>query len=335
MNNIFISYIIPCYNIQSYLQTCFNSLVKQRVCDNIDVEFIFVNDGSTDNTLSILKEFKLKDSRVTVLDQPNQGVSSARNNGLKYAKGDYVFFLDSDDSLTDDTSLLMYKLYNEYKPDIIVANAFFVNEISGEKKEWNVCTNLFARIYQTNDFVDQVNALPISFKFYRRDIIIQNGILYDEELKVGEVYVFFLHCLAYSKTIAFTENYIMNYLVRSGSVMRDFNVKRDSLISNTIIKIDYCASLFEFNIKNKLSYNKSFYDIVGMFSFGKYYSGPFWSNEIVDFLESIRKTKIYKDVLKYLMRNHGGFNRKTISLAILCYLPVRLSYILQRIKKVL
>ena len=120
MNNIFISYIIPCYNIQSYLQTCFNSLVKQRVCDNIDVEFIFVNDGSTDNTLSILKEFKLKDSRVTVLDQPNQGVSSARNNGLKYAKGDYVFFLDSDDSLTDDTSLLMYKLYNEYKPDIIV-----------------------------------------------------------------------------------------------------------------------------------------------------------------------------------------------------------------------
>lgn len=330
---VLISYIVPCYNIQNHISRCIDNLSAQKGSEYFDVEYILVNDGSTDGTLTLLREFEKRDHRTVIINQPNQGVSAARNNGLKKAKGKYVFFLDGDDYLTPDASQLLYDVSTESCPDIIISNAFYVNEKTGKKTEWNVCSGLNSGLYSAKSFVDSVKALPISFKTYRRDLLIQNHIYYDEDLKVGEVYTFFLHCLAYANTVAFTDNRIMNYLVRSGSVMREYNVKRDSLILNTIKRIDDYASLFEYDIRTKMSYNKSFYAIVNMFSIKKYYSGVLWNNDVVLFLESVRKNKVYKDVLKSLLHENWGFNRKTISLALHSYLPVSVSYRLHRMKK--
>lgn len=328
----FISYIIPCYNIQNHISRCLESLKSQKDSDSLKVEFVLVNDGSTDATLSLLREFEMTEPRAVVVDQNNQGVSAARNNGLKKAKGKYVFFLDGDDYLVPEASELLYEVSAESNPEIIISNAFYVNERTGEKTEWKPCPGLKPGSYPTERFVDLVKALPISFKTYRRDFLMQNDIYYDEDLKVGEVYTFFLHCLAYAKNVTFTDKFIMNYLVRSGSVMREYNVKRDSLILNTIKRMDEFSSLFKYDIKNKLAYNKSFYAIVNMFSIKKYYAGPLWNNNVVCFLESVRKNEAYKDVLRYILHNNG-FNRRTISLALRCYLPVRVSYRLYRIKR--
>jgi glycosyltransferase involved in cell wall biosynthesis len=330
-NNIFLSYIIPCYNVEKYLPRCIKSLEKQKI-DGFDIEFVFINDGSADDSLRLIREFAARDRRVVVLNQENQGVSAARNNGLTKARGTYVFFLDGDDYLTPEASELLYEVSAASNPDIIISNAFYVNERTGKKTEWKPCPGLKPGSYPTDRFVDLVKALPISFKTYRRDFLMQNDIYYDEDLKVGEVYTFFLHCLAYANTVAFTDKFIMNYLVRSGSVMREYNVKRDSLILNTIKRMDEFSSLFKYDIKNKLAYNNSFYAIVNMFSIKKYYAGPLWNNNVVCFLESVRKNEAYKDVLRYILHNKG-FNRRTISLALRCYLPVRVSYRLYRIKR--
>ena len=114
-----LSIIIPCYNMERFVVRCYHSLAMQRDAD--DVEFIFVNDGSSDNTLSILREIKTKDKRVVIIDQNNAGVSVARNSALAIAKGEYVYLLDGDDYLTIDAIFEIKQLLRCCNHDIIMS----------------------------------------------------------------------------------------------------------------------------------------------------------------------------------------------------------------------
>ena len=96
-NTRFLSIIIPCYNVADYLIGTIDSL--RNLKDAEDCEFIFINDGSTDNTLTIIQDFEKQDNRVRVINQKNAGVSAARNAALKIAKGKYFIPLDGDDKL--------------------------------------------------------------------------------------------------------------------------------------------------------------------------------------------------------------------------------------------
>lgn len=89
-----ISVIVPVYNVDHYLEQCLESIINQTFKD---IEIICVNDGSTDNSEKILNEYKTKDNRIKIINQTNQGLSAARNTGIKYAQGEYVSFIDSDD----------------------------------------------------------------------------------------------------------------------------------------------------------------------------------------------------------------------------------------------
>ena len=88
------SIIVAIYNIQAYIDDCVNSIISQSYGN---FELLLVNDGSTDGSLALLKEWALKDARIKVIDKLNGGLSSARNEGLKYASGDYILFVDGDD----------------------------------------------------------------------------------------------------------------------------------------------------------------------------------------------------------------------------------------------
>lgn len=97
-----LSVIIPIYNVEKYLSRCVNSVLNQTYKD---FELILVDDGSLDNSPEICDGYKKKDSRVKVIHKENGGLSSARNAGLEICKGDYIFFIDSDDWLTDEKGL--------------------------------------------------------------------------------------------------------------------------------------------------------------------------------------------------------------------------------------
>ena len=92
-----VSVILPVYNVSEYLRQCMDSIVGQTLKD---IEIICVDDGSTDDSLEILKEYEAKDKRVKVIEQKNAGAGAARNNGLAIATGEYLSFLDSDDILS-------------------------------------------------------------------------------------------------------------------------------------------------------------------------------------------------------------------------------------------
>ena len=100
MNNIKVSVIVPIYNTAPWLKSCLDSICHQTL-ENIEI--ICINDGSTDNSLEILKEYQQGDSRIQIVDQNNKGLSEARNAGIKVAEGSYLFFMDSDDYLDLDS----------------------------------------------------------------------------------------------------------------------------------------------------------------------------------------------------------------------------------------
>ena len=99
--NVEISVIVPCYNCQDTIKECYNS-IKQSIDSVLSHEIILINDGSTDNTQFILDEIKVTDKNVVVINQENKGVSAARNIGLRNAKGKYISFVDSDDSILEE-----------------------------------------------------------------------------------------------------------------------------------------------------------------------------------------------------------------------------------------
>ncbi len=106
MNQIKVSVIVPVYNAQQYLKDTLDTIIGQSLKS---IEIICVDDGSSDESLSILKDYQNKDSRLIVLTQQNQYAGVARNNGLNIARGKYVVFWDADDLFEKNALECMYK----------------------------------------------------------------------------------------------------------------------------------------------------------------------------------------------------------------------------------
>lgn len=110
-----VSVIVPVYNAEGFLPKCLECLTNQTLKD---IEIICVNDGSTDNSLDILEKFAKKDNRIKIVNQENQGVSCARNNAMKVAIGEYISFIDSDDTVSLNFLELLYDNAVKYGADI-------------------------------------------------------------------------------------------------------------------------------------------------------------------------------------------------------------------------
>lgn len=126
------SIIVPIYNVESFLKECIDSVLLQ---DFQDYELICINDGSTDNSLEVLKTFS--DSRIKIINQENQGLSCARNSGLDIALGEYIWFIDSDDKIAEHSLSDLNKLIDQKPYDLVFFNAtvFFDNK-ELENKGW-------------------------------------------------------------------------------------------------------------------------------------------------------------------------------------------------------
>mgnify|MGYP003401399665 FL=1 len=112
-----VSVIVPVYNVEQYLSDCLESICRQTLKG---IEIIVVNDGSTDNSLSIIKSFQQKYSNIKLINKKNGGLSSARNAGIDMAVGEYLFFVDSDDFIDLDTLEKMYVKANETHCPLII-----------------------------------------------------------------------------------------------------------------------------------------------------------------------------------------------------------------------
>lgn len=153
-----ITVIVPVYNVENYLRKCLDSIITQTYKN---IEIVVVNDGSTDASGEICKEFAEIDHRITYIEQENAGLSAARNTGLENMSGDYVTFVDSDDWIEQDYVETLYKKITEYQADIAVGNYYSFNEsegmfyfhISGDSYYEKVYDNvsIFENLYETQE----------------------------------------------------------------------------------------------------------------------------------------------------------------------------------------
>ncbi|WP_434565300.1 glycosyltransferase [Thermoanaerobacterium thermosaccharolyticum] len=241
-----ISIIIPVYNVEKYLKYCLDSVISQKF--EGQYEIICVNDGSMDSSLEILKEYKKNNSKINVINQENRGLSAARNAGIRNAKGKYIMFVDSDDSLKNSDVLTL--LYNEAEKenlDIVVADFEydFDDKNKNYRKKRNECIK--NKVMTGRDFYDlgikTKSIMSVVWnKLYRRDFIIKNnlffieGILYEDMEFTPKAYYL-------AERVKYIDKVIYMYRQREGSIMSNKNIDR---INDYFIIAD---SINEFNKK--------------------------------------------------------------------------------------
>lgn len=219
-----ISVIVPVYNVENYIYECIDSIIKQSIKD---MEIIVVDDGSKDNSMSILKNFN--DSRIKIITQKNGGLSSARNTGIEEAKGEYIYFIDSDDFIFINTALEeMYNIGIENNSDIIVGNA--IRYYSQDKQDIvRRDENIFIKgTMKSDEFLIKFRKshcmyTAVWMNLYKRKLILDNNIRF----KYG-----FLHedftprvFLCANKISIYPENFYM-YRIRAGSIIETRNIKK-------------------------------------------------------------------------------------------------------------
>ncbi len=127
--NVKVSIIIPVYNVSSFLDKCISSCISQSFKD---IEIIVVNDGSTDDSIQIIRKYAAEDKRIVVVDEENQGVMFARKLGLDIARGEYVFYLDGDDFIEENTIEILFQKTIDQGADYVIGR--FYEVLNGVKK---------------------------------------------------------------------------------------------------------------------------------------------------------------------------------------------------------
>ena len=211
-----ISVIIPVYKVEEYLPECIESVISQ---DLQDIEIICVNDGSPDNCLKILNEYKAKDGRIIVIDQENSGVSAARNRGIEVAKGEYIAFVDPDDWIDSDTYKFAYERAIKDDVDILSFG------VSDNRNDIGCCNSIKETLY-LNDSFDALfwnwHCINCWNKLYKKDLVINSGVRFIENVNFSEDQCFNFMMFPLAKSIKILEKGFYHYRQRKDSAVHTF-----------------------------------------------------------------------------------------------------------------
>lgn len=180
-SNIKISFIIPCYNVERYVEQCVNSIAAQSIKE---IEIIPVDDGSPDGTGQILDSLAAKDARIKVIHKKNEGVSAARNSALDVAKGEYVVFVDGDDYIAPDYAAYMLIMAQKDDADFVLTKNWFTRETQPQVEHDHIETitplQATALLLSLRVIVGSHN------KMYRRSFLEKNNLRFSTSLFYGE-----------------------------------------------------------------------------------------------------------------------------------------------------
>ncbi len=218
------SIIIPIYKVEKYLEQCINSVLNQSF---VDYELILVDDGSPDLCGKICDDFAKNDNRIKVIHKKNNGLSSARNDGLRISNGDYIVFLDGDDAMCEDSFQKMSSLIEEYSyPDIIIGNIIhwsinnneiIVDNSKYMSKQGNMNILEINQLYAKDSVQLPWRAYQ---SIYRKNFLIENNLFFDEDLVGAEDCDYYLKVIQKLKTYTITDTAFVKYRInREGSII--------------------------------------------------------------------------------------------------------------------
>ncbi|WP_208558899.1 glycosyltransferase family 2 protein [Marinilactibacillus kalidii] len=231
-----LSVVVPVYNLESYIDQCIDSLLNQTYSD---YELILINDGSTDNSLEICNQYAQKDSRIRVVDKKNEGISLTRNRGIQEASCEYIFFLDGDDWIHQETLKSYYDIIKQDQTiDLVFGrmSMFFDGDDQLKPDEFIVENEL---VYQKDGkssfmaIVDKIGFMRLGVRgLFRRQFLIENDIYFKPNMYSEDV-EWMMNCVLHAKNCASNVNPYYNYrgrrkgsLVNTPSINKALDVYR-------------------------------------------------------------------------------------------------------------
>lgn len=228
------SIIVTAYNVADYLGECLDSVVRQTI-EHYKYELIIIDDGSTDHSSRIIDSYGIRYNDVMVIHQKNQGLSGARNVGLKCAKGEYILFLDGDDYLHPDTLNMLIQFINIYQPEIIATYRNYVVELDKSIYVEPNIKNKSEAILKTEsglDYLNQSMKLNVyqacaQYYVYQKNFLekeeakFENGVFHEDELWT-------LQLLPQAKRVAVNETPFYYHRMREGSITHQKNFDKNA-----------------------------------------------------------------------------------------------------------
>lgn len=244
-----VSVIVPIYNVEKYLEKCINSLLSQTL---EDIQIILVNDGSKDNSGNIAKEYeKNNKDRVIYVEKENGGLSDARNYGLKYATGDFIAFLDSDDYIEKNAYEEMYNKAIEENADYVECDFIweFPNKIRVDKQ------------YPYKNKKEMLSFVRVVAwnKLIKRQLITDNNLEFPKGLRYEDV-EFTYKLIPFVNKFAYVDKPFIHYVQREGSIANVQNERTAEIFTvlDNVIEFYKKNNIYE-EYRNELEYNYARY----------------------------------------------------------------------------
>ena len=210
MNLPSVSILVPICNVEKYLAQCLDSLVNQTLRE---IEIICINDGSTDNSLSIIKEFASKDNRIVVIDKPNSGYGDSMNCGLSIAKGEYIGIVESDDFVDETMFEKLYQLTDNGSIDIVRSNYYKYWDTKGDAEFFEAGISQYNKVISVADEPGLFLIPPAIWSaIYRKGFLLENDIRFLPT--PGASYQdtsFFIKTLCKAQKIVYTKDKFLHY----------------------------------------------------------------------------------------------------------------------------
>ncbi|MBP6860917.1 MAG: glycosyltransferase family 2 protein [Neisseriaceae bacterium] len=319
MLNNKISLIIPVYNVSAYIESCLSSVLKQTYPN---FEALVVDDGSPDNSIELAKDIIGNDPRFHIITKKNGGLGSARNLGLKHATGEYIAFLDSDDTIEPDFLECLIKKITLEKADICVCA---MNYISEDGQHIKINYSNATDYYQKKDILLTLRSIT-SFmcdKLFKRNVF--DGVYFNENITYEDTHLCFR--LLYNKKIVSINKPLYNYLQRAGSIMHQYD--ENYLNSRLAVSQSYKDFLYEENIYDVYAnyYQYSYlvnYVFYAAINFAQY--SPNYSIDMKFLFKTVDKDIFStRNILKFISKDKV----RMMSLLLIKHTPILFKYVVK------
>ncbi|MGL4570119.1 MAG: glycosyltransferase [Clostridium sp.] len=247
MDNIYVSIIVPVYNVEDYIEECIESLINQTLKN---IEIILINDGSTDKSLEILKKYSDIDNRIKVIEQENSGLAMTRNRGVEESTGKYLMFIDSDDYIEKDMVYRMYMKAEKNDCPLIISDLELVWD-DGKKNKLNGFKHDETKKYKSEELTDfLLNSemyCQVVNKIYRRDLWSENNICFESGRYYEDIVPSFKIVDIYKEAM-YINDAMYKYRMRSGSIVSNPSKKK---VCDYLMAIDEVVRFVEERYGNK------------------------------------------------------------------------------------
>ncbi len=236
-----VSVIIPAYNVEKYIGKCLESVCAQSYSR---LQVIVIDDGSTDDTLKQAQRF-CDDYAVKIIHKENGGVSAARNMALDLVEGEYVLFLDADDTLEKDAIEILVNAIDVSESDWVSCQYSRWDEDGNRLKDYDFVSGDFAfssdedrKLFMTRTLLKYLIGFEVWGKIYKSEIIKSNGIRFSEKCKIGEDLAFNIKYLMCSNNLKCISERLVRYTVRDSSAMGTLNKLSVKIYENSLLLQD-------------------------------------------------------------------------------------------------